>query len=275
MTEGVSFTDIKHFTAVAKDLLGIDFSNYAMASFRRRIALLMEKHNLLVVDSLIEKLKSDAQFIDIFLKDIAVPNTEMFRDPSVWHELKNIIMPKIDDMTGVINIWLPECTSGEDLISLNIMLSECGLYEKSVIHASFESKLLMDDVKECRFEPRKMELNKANYLRYNETGDFSKYISSSSCSVNMNKYLIKNVEFYRSRITDRINPSKLHLVIYRNKMCYFNNILQNDVLGIINESMVIGGFLIIGAKENISGNENKRHFKIFNEQEMIYKKTSK
>ena len=43
----------------------------------------------------------------------------------------------------------------------------------------------------------------------------------------------------------------MHLVLCRNVLIYFNRDLQNRALGLFTESLVHGGFLCLGTKEDL------------------------
>jgi chemotaxis methyl-accepting protein methylase len=41
----------------------------------------------------VKKLRDEPDFFDIFLYEISVPSTEMFRDPSLWRWLREDLLP--------------------------------------------------------------------------------------------------------------------------------------------------------------------------------------
>ncbi|OFX49921.1 MAG: hypothetical protein A2046_16350 [Bacteroidetes bacterium GWA2_30_7] len=274
MLEGISYTDTKKLTAIIKERFNLDFSNYAMSSFRHRVSVAISKFNLVSADSLIEKLLNDSYMFDLFLKEVSIYTTEMFRDPSAWKYISETVLPKLASQNEKINIWLPECTSGEDIYTIAIILKELGLTQKSNITASFISNSLMTSFSQG-YEIKKMELNKSNYLRFNEKNDFSEYYSISNYKAFMNSDLLKNVSIEKFLIAPMINPTMVNLIIYRNKLIFFNSILQFDVLTMLTNSLECGGFLFIGAKENIINPEMRKHYKVISEHERIYKRISK
>lgn len=274
MLEGISYTDAKKLTAIIKDRFSFDFSNYAMSSFRHRVSVAISKLNLVSADSLIEKILNDGYMLDLFLKEVSVPTTEMFRDPSAWKYISETVLPKLASQNEKINIWLPECTSGDDIYTIAIILKELGLTQKSKITASFISNSLINCFTQG-YEIKKMELNKSNYSRFNENKDFTEYYSISNYKAFMNSDLLKNVSCEKFIIASMINPTKVNLIIYRNKLIYFNSILQFEILSMLTNSLDLGGYLFIGSKENIINPEMRKQYKTISELERIYKRISK
>lgn len=274
MLEGISYTDAKKLTAIVKDRFCLDFSNYAMSSFRHRVSVAISKFNLISADSLIEKILNDNYMFDLFLKEVSVNTTEMFRDPSAWKYISDIVLPKLASQNEKINIWLPECTSGEDIYTIAIILKELGLTQKSNIIASFISSSLMSGFNQG-YEIKKMELNKSNYSRFNEIGDFTQYYTISNYKAFMNGDLLKNVSTEKFILAPMINPTKVNLIIYRNKLIFFNSILQFEVLSMLTNSLDTNGYLFIGSKESIINPEMRKHYKVASEHERIYKRISK
>lgn len=274
MLEGISYTDAKKLTAIIKDRFSIDFSNHAMSSFRHRVSVAISKFNLVSVDSLIEKILNDNYMFDLFLKEVSVSTTEMFRDPSAWKYISEVVIPKLISQNEKINIWLPECTSGEDIYTISIILKELGLTQKCTITASFISNSLMTCFTQG-YEIKKMELNKSNYSRFNENIDFSKYYTISNYKAFMNSDLLLNVNLEKFILAPLINPTKVNLIIYRNKLIFFNSILQFEVLSMLTNSLDTGGYLFIGSKESIINPEMRKHYKVINDNERIYKRISK
>ena len=274
MLEGISYTDAKKLTAIIKDRFCLDFSNYAMSSFRHRVSVAISKFNLVSADPLIEKILNDNCMFDLFLKEVSVSTTEMFRDPSAWKYISDSVLPKLSSQTEKINIWLPECTSGDDIYTIAIILKELGLTQKSSITASFISSSLLSGFNQG-YEIKKTELNKSNYSRFNENGDFTQYYTISNYKALMNSDLLTNVSIEKFLLAPMINPTKVNLIIYRNKLIFFNSILQFEVLSMLTNSLDSGGYLFIGSKESIINPEMRKHYKVVNDHERIYKRISK
>jgi chemotaxis protein methyltransferase CheR len=116
----IDIADIKQITEVIRSRYDYDFTNYALSSFKRRVTRILEL-NRFSVEILISKL-DDPTFMEYFLNEITVNVTEMFRDPSFWRIMRDDILPAILVNHDKIRIWHAGCSSGEEVISMAILI---------------------------------------------------------------------------------------------------------------------------------------------------------
>ena len=91
----IGIVDTRNIINVIAEKYNYDFSDYTLISFKRRIDSILEQFNLKYPNLLINKLLNNKVFFDQFLDLLAVPSTEMFRDPSVWRILRDEIIPDL------------------------------------------------------------------------------------------------------------------------------------------------------------------------------------
>lgn len=271
--EGITAVEAKKIIAIVKEKFNHDFSSYSFTSFRRRVAIANKNLNIFNIDNLIDRLMSESYFFDLFIKEISVPATEMFRDPSAWKFLGDYVLPKLFNNKDQVQIWIPECVTGQEIFTLSILLKELNLYNRAKIYSNFCSNSLIKSFKTSGYDLKKMEFNKANYLRYNESGDFSKYYRIENFRAYFNSELLANVVIEKYFLTQMLNPFKIDLIIYRNKFLYYNLAHQTEILELLTSSLDLNGYLFIGSKENAP--DYKKHYKLISEQERIFKKISK
>ena len=126
--------DILTFIKTLRDYGGYEFSNYSDKSFMRRVEkILMD--NRIDLKTLISRVKFDHNFLEEVVKDITVNNTELFRDPQVWHAIKYRILPRLASKRE-INIWHAGCSTGQEVYSMIILLNELGMLYRSHIYAT-------------------------------------------------------------------------------------------------------------------------------------------
>jgi len=112
---------------------GVDFAQYKSNTIRRRILRRMALRRVENVDAYVDKLRSDSTELHALYEDILINVTEFFRDPETFDALKKTVFPKIvaNRQNGApIRIWVPGCSSGEEVYSVAITLLEF-LEEKS------------------------------------------------------------------------------------------------------------------------------------------------
>ncbi len=272
MTERLGIIDFRNIIRTIKETYDVDFSDYALTSFKRRLEKVVRVHNMNNADELIERLKEDKSFFSVFLQDISVEDTEMFRDPSLWRELRDVILPKL-----VVNenfkIWLPSCTSGEELFTLMIILRELAVQHKVRVVASSLSTLNLEFVQQGIYDLKKMEVNTANYKRYKGRLQLSDYYEIKNNKANLDLDLIKDVEFIEHDLLKDKPPSGVKMIVYRNKLIYFNLPLQNRVIKLLYDALHPAGYFIIGIKETIESFNSDNKFIPLNENENIFKRS--
>jgi chemotaxis protein methyltransferase CheR len=65
---------------------------------------------------------------------------------------------------------------------------------------------------------------------------------------------------------------EMNLICCRNVLIYFDKDLQNQVLGLLANSLRHGGFLCLGNKETLQFSAVEDQFEPFDKQQRIYKK---
>lgn len=272
MIKDIEIVELKNFTATLKNKFNLDYSNYAQASFKRRLIRILELYKY---DSL-EQLTNSVLLNEITAKDIVseitVNTTEMFRDPSMWEALKGHISMLASDRPK-IRIWHAGCSSGEEVYSMAILLKELGIYEKSSITATDISDEIIAKAKQGIYSLRNMEVNEENYKRYGGTKTFDDYYQPEGPNAKMDDSLLEAVSFKQHNMAHNTNAFlKFDLILCRNVMIYFNSELQEQVYQLFHNSLNNRGILIIGAKESIIWNSKAKCYDPLDEEEKIYQK---
>lgn len=249
----------------------VDLSNYTLSTLKRGFEKVIGMHNLKNAEGLNKKISSDKLFKDILLRDISLDDIEMFRDPSLWRELRDVILPTLHK-NPFVKIWIPESVNGEEVYTLSIVLKETGLYDKSRLFVSSMSKHNLESVKNRNFSLAKFEAYNTNYKRYAPNNDLKGFFDISNNQAVIKKDLLNNVTFLHINMFKDAFPGKVHLVLFRNKMIYFNQPLQVRAVNILHEHLLPGGFFIIGAMENLEKGLYDKKFLTVNDHERIFKK---
>ena len=270
----IEITELEELTATIKETYKYDFTNYAMSSFRRRTQRILEKYELDSVHGLIKKIKNDLNFFKEVLSEITVSVTEMFRDPSMWQILRDDVIPGILQKPKIINIWHAGCCTGEEVVSIAILLKEMELLEFARITATDIDHVILETASKCTPPIRHMDTYTKNYTEFSGKAKLSDYFKEENAMAKMDRSLIEKVTFKEHDLVSGKPFSKFDLIICRNVMIYFNSKLQNDVLKLLHQSLEMNGYLIIGQQESLiwCGIANK--FSVVNYREKIYKKIS-
>lgn len=268
----IEINEIRLITDLIKQKYNYDFSNYAVSSFKRRIARVLEVYRLDGIGALLRRLDTDYKFFKEFLTEITVNVTEMFRDPTCWVALRDQIIPNILQNTQCFSIWHAGCSSGEEVYSMAILLDEMGILDNVRIVATDIDHVILDKAREARYYLKSMEVNKKNYTSFGGKFSLEKYYKEENGRAVMDKSLVRNVEFKEHNLVSGTSFGKFDLILCRNVMIYFNQTLQNQVLKLFHESLYKYGYLVIGSKESLIWCELANKFIVVNNEEKIYKK---
>jgi chemotaxis protein methyltransferase CheR len=257
--------DINKVIQVIKSSSAYDFSNYSIKSFTRRIEKTLFDFKL-DINGLIKNIKSSSEFVEELVKNITVNTTELFRDPKAWQSLRFRILNQFTD-NRKINIWHAGSSTGQEVYSMLILLSELGLLDKANVFATDinEDVLALAKVGEYsyRFNLEYFEnFNKViceNPFNFEVKDDipYSKYFE-----IDKKNDLIKVHDFLRRKpvwikhdlVTENnIFNTKFDLILCRNVLIYFNTELQSKVFETFYQSLFRNGVLMLGIHESIIG----------------------
>ncbi len=274
MIEDIEISELRNLCQIVKEKYNYDFNNYAMSSFKRRVLRVLEIHKISSTLALIEKIKYDAAFFKVFLNEITVNVTEMFRDPSLWRDLRDKILPNLFSTHETIKIWHAGCSSGEEVYSMCILLKEMGLLHKVKIYATDIDEPILAKAKEGKYTIKNMiDVNEKNYIRLGGIQKLSDYYTETSGGfVKMNPSLVENVVYRSHDLVKSGVFNKFDLILCRNVLIYFNQQLQNDVFKMFHESLFNYSYFIIGSKETLIWSDVASKFIIVNSEEKVFKK---
>jgi chemotaxis protein methyltransferase CheR len=270
--QDIDIADLKRISELIYQKYNYDFRNYAMSSFKRRVLRIMELKKF-TVESLIKKLNESPAFINEFLDELTVNVTEMFRDPSFWRIMREEIIPAILLNHKQFKIWHAGCSSGEEVLTMTIMLKEMGILQDVTLIATDLDTNILEKAKSGIYPIKNMELNEKNYIRFQGTASALKeYYREENGNAVFNKELLANVSFRKHDLVLGDIFNKFDLILCRNVMIYFNQALQNEVLKKFHESLFKYGYLAIGSKESLIWCDYANRFIVVNNEEKIYKK---
>ena len=268
-TIDIGIREIRQLTGFIKEKYGVDYSEYALTSFKRRVEgfLIANKYSM---DMLLKKLESK-EYLDHFAGRIAVGATELFRDPTFWILLKNNYLTNILKDYPKVKIWLPFCASGEEYYSLAIMLKESGWADRAEIFVSSMSNETLEAIQRGWMDSEKLEIGTKNYSRFQGTGQLTDYFKKPGSDIAFDKSLLVNTKFFKEGLEFAYEIPHMHLILFRNQLIYFNPNLQHKVCDILANKLTPKGLLALGILEELDLTINSR-FTVLNKSESIYQR---
>ncbi|MXV15095.1 CheR family methyltransferase [Hufsiella ginkgonis] len=266
----ISFEQLEELIGLVNQVHGFSFNGYTRASLKRRITRIMQLYNLSFFD-LKALLINKQDFFEEFLTEITVNVTEMFRDPHFFSAVRKKVFPYLASYQR-IKIWNAGCSSGEELYSFAIMLEEEDLYSRSFLYGTDINSKVLDFAKKGIYDLRKMKQNSENYQQAGASSSLSDYYTAVYDAASIQHRLKQNTLFSVHNLVSDGVFNEFQLISCRNVLIYFNAELQRKVIRLFYDSLCPLGFLCLGSKETLRGDELASRFRVVDQFENIYQK---
>jgi chemotaxis protein methyltransferase CheR len=228
----------------------LDFYFYSRESFIRRISRMLKLDVITDFDDLRKRLKDSPGYVDHFLDRITVNVTDMFRDPLFFTALREDVLPEMAHLPK-IRIWHPGCSSGEEVLSVAILLKENGLLEKSEIIGTDLSPKVLDKARNICFTETQLQHFKKNYEAAGGKEDFSAYFQLVDNLFVPIGEITRYINYEMQNLANQACPGKFDLIVCRNVLIYFEREAGHKVFHAFNNCCTPGSFLALGEKETL------------------------
>lgn len=249
---------------------GYDFRQYSEASLNRRLGtILIRTRAESLLEVLQRALKSPEYFREI-LPLLTVNTTDFFRDPSFFRALRESVFPVLKTYPS-LRIWSAGCSTGEEIVSLAILLEEEGLLDRTTIYASDISPTMIKHAKEGIYDVHAIQNFAKNYGLASGLRAPSDYYTADYGLVRFAPRLFQSVVFADHNLATDSTFLEAHFICCRNVLIYFNRELQNRVIDLFRRSLVHRGFLGIGSKESLRFSPSEIFFESIVERENVFR----
>jgi len=114
---------------------GYDFRDYALSPLRRNIVMSMAIEGVPTISRYQERILHDPESMERFLNAVGVNVTSMFREADSLLFLRQEIVPWLRTFPSA-RVWVAGCATGEEVVSLAIVLHESGILHRTRIYAT-------------------------------------------------------------------------------------------------------------------------------------------
>lgn len=250
---------------------GYDFRSYARASIERRIHQFASNVGSDSIAAMIPRVLHDEEFFSDIVQYFSVGVTELFRDPHVYRTLRETVLPVLCTWPH-IKIWCAGCATGEEVYSLAIVLAEEELLDRCQLYATDFNDASLARARQGVYAAEKMQDATRRYQQSGGTGSFSDYYHARYGGVVLDPALRERITFANHNLVSDASFGEIHLILCRNVLIYFDRSLQDRALGLFTESLVHGGFLCLGTKEDLTFSAVFNSYETVHRNTRIYKK---
>ncbi len=270
-SEGLEDLEIRLLLEGVWSCYGYDFRDYALTSIRRRVRFFMEEEELSTVTSVQERVLHDPLALRRFLRALSVNVTAMFRDPSFYRALREVVVPVMRTYPAV-RIWHAGCATGEEVYSVAILLREEGLYDRCRLYATDINDAVLRQAQRGELPLSSMRENTRHYIEAGGGHGFARWYKTRDGRAVLDPELRRNIVFAQHNLATDGSFNDFHLVVCRNVLIYFNRALQDRVHRLLYDSLVRFGFLGLGLKETTRFTPHEAHYEELPER--LYRKVA-
>lgn len=250
---------------------GYDFRRYSRDSVWRRVRQRVREEQLESLPELQQLIVSDETAADALLSALSINVTEMFRDPDFYAELRQKVLPVLEGYPH-IKIWHAGCSTGEEAYSMAVLLSEAGLYKRSLLYATDFNNKVLEVARKGILPLSRMRLNSKNYHAAGGKNSFADYYHSNYDAVALERSVLKNISFFHHNLVTGSPLPEVQMIVCRNVLIYFNRELQQRVFRLFWDTLPVGGILCLGSHESLSPDKYSSKFKIISVAQRIFQK---
>ncbi|HEV2274223.1 MAG TPA: chemotaxis protein CheB [Acidobacteriaceae bacterium] len=247
----VGETDFGKVLHLLHSATGVEFTGYKPGTIRRRVARRMVLQKMEDMGTYARFLRSNRGEIDALFQDILIHVTSFFREPEAFKILQARVFPKIvagKKRGEAVRVWVPGCSTGEEVYSLTIALFEF-LGERA---SSTSIQVFGTDISEVSIDKARAGIYSKNSLRDVSSARMRRFFTATEGGYRVNKALRESCIFARQDLTKDPPFSRIDLISCRNVLIYLGASLQKRIIASFHYALHDSGFLLLGKSETLT-----------------------
>ncbi len=254
-----------------KDIIDFNCEFYEEKHLRRRVAIRMRALDIASYREYLKILERDRDERIKLSKVLTVNVTEFFRNPETFEVIKRDVLPeliklKLNNGSRVLRMWSAGCADGKEPYSLAMLTKEVLKGRDDLM-----VKIMATDIDIDSLEKARLGIYHRNELKGVRRDYIKKYFERDEDAYRIKKELRDMVTFERRDLISDRKYRVVDLILCRNVIIYFSKELKERLFMDFYDSLNMGGFLILGKTENLTGPARKK-FTVYNNVERIYRK---
>jgi two-component system, chemotaxis family, CheB/CheR fusion protein len=242
-----------------KEILGLlrernkhDLTLYKPTTVKRRIERRMGVHDLDTLEGYRQFVQENPQELDLLFKELLIGVTSFFRDPPLWQELKDTVLPALlarRTPGAPMRAWVVGCSTGEEAYSLAMVFREVADAQPSP--DAWALQIFASDVNADAIAVARKGQFSANIAVDVSPERLSRFFDSAGDGFLIGQEIRQTILFAQHDVTLDPPFTRLDILSCRNLMIYFSAALQQRVLPLFHYVMRPGSVLILGGSETV------------------------
>jgi len=241
------------FQKFLEDAAGIvlgDNKHYLVIS---RVARLMAEGGIHSWSNLLDRLGREPRLRERIIDAMTTNETSWFRDAHPFEVFKEYILPHVAKREfGPIRIWSSACSSGQEPYSLSMCVQEYLTNHPGSLRGEVE--IVATDISPTVLAEAKAGIYDELALgRGLTTERRARFFQKNGRALEVRPEIKARVNFRSINLSQNYaGLGKFHVILCRNVLIYFSTGMKRDVLQRMANSLVPGGYLVMGGSESMS-----------------------
>jgi two-component system CheB/CheR fusion protein len=242
--------DYQQVLRAMRNASGVDFESYKHSTIRRRLERRLFFHGLKDLPAYLELLKREPAEVDALCEEALIHVTGFFRDPEAFDALRTHAFPKLCERRprdAAIRVWVPGCSTGEEVYSIAICLLEFLAEQKF----AFPIKIFGTDLSASIIEKARSARYPASIEAEVSASRLERFFSRDERGYVIRRDVREMCVFAKHDVARDAPFSTMDLVSCRNLMIYLGPGLQDRVLALVHYALNEPGYLLLGSAESV------------------------
>jgi chemotaxis protein methyltransferase CheR len=185
--------------------------------------------------------------LDALIEHLVVRETYLFRE---FEQLRSVVQHFVAPQVAAgqrVRIWSAACATGEEPLSLALLLAEAGLLDQVDIVATDISQQALDTARRGRYTRRSLRA-------FRPSSPGQRWVETENDAVVISRRLVDRIDWRRLNLVDGTAISSFapfDIVLCRNVLIYFSDQTTRAVIDSITGVLRPGGVLLVSVTESI------------------------
>ena len=196
-------------------------------------------------------LEQNAQEAAALFNDLLIGVTSFFRDPEAFKVLSRVLKEMLakTPKDSTLRIWVPGCSSGEEVYSIAIVLREC----MDALKKHFSVQIFGTDIDAEAIETARAGIYPDTIANHVAPARLRRFFLDESDGYHIKKEIREMAIFSLQDLVKDPPFTKLDLLSCRNLLIYLDAELQKRLVPLFHYALRPDGILFLGPSESIDG----------------------
>ncbi len=248
----------------------VDFTHYKRTTIWRRLHRRLALRRVATLQEYDALLQGDPAELAALYQDLLIRVTDFFRDPESFDALRQSVFPalyKDRPSNRPLRIWVPGCSSGEEVYSVAMTLLE---YLGEAAPASVGIQIFGTDISEAALQKARTGLYAKTELNAVSPQRLQRFFTAQNDEFRVAKEVRNLCLFARQDVTRDPPYSRLDLISCRNLLIYLDAVAQRQVLRSFHYALRPEGMVVFGPAESVS--ESSDLFELVDKRFRVYRR---